>query len=777
MKPSHLARPSLATGALLACAVVSLCLPSRQAEAQGQPVAMLYVVQQVEIGGVPLSVVAPIEESGLISAGMATRPMKAFDALKARNGRAYGNSSLRIDTATRATLVIDQNADADLVISEVFWTMAAMGITELLAPPAIRGAVTVDQLGYGAHVLMLTPFDLLNYARVEDVPRLGFVMVEGKPIAAPEAAARLAKGDVALRKPLTSAVSGTALRAKMLVIDAVGRSDVREAYRLKTEDLIPALSDVSLSVRSAALDAVIGAGIKDNKPVLAALELMVENDADTNLKLRAVKSLSKAGVAKYNDLLQAEKLRTGTAAEALKAVQTLAKSSQVKISAPALVGALSHSDQSVRDAAFQGLVDMKQVELLFGAIDSDQLTEETRERIARVSVEEGSARARDRSLEYLISKGSEQGAIFAAQTYGKRGSKAATPLLVGALKHNSPMVRSASAEALAQIKDERAIVPLADAADARRRDEEFMMAAAVEILKTLRLDQVKTLVASKNLKVRQMAIRSLADFAKGNRPRPDVVALLLTAMKDPNADIKRSAVFALARIQDDGIARDLANLKADPDAGVRVQVAIALGNASAKYAEADDVLVGMLSGDRDKDVRVAVIDAIARRRAGKAFNSLTRMVNYPDPKIQQAVYKALLALRDSSNGMLLRPLFRKGMGTNNSQVRLTCIAALADKTGLADMDALRQASFDRSTEVKQAAIDTLKAAGFPEGMEVLALWFGDPDMAIRKRALEALGGIEAGPEWKAKKKRYLDDFINTPGQPDELIKMAKGFQA
>ena len=758
----------------LSLAAVALCcaVGVGQANAQSQPVAMVYVVQMVEMGGIPVKVIAPVEEPGLIDAGPATRPMKAFDALRSRNPKAYGNSSLRIDTATRATLVIDQNADADLIIAEVFWTLASFGITELLAPPAVRGSVTLDHLSYGAHILVLSPFDLLAFARIESVPQLAFVMIAGKPVPAPEAAARLAKGDVPLRKRLLDAVSGGAMRPKMAVIDAVARADVRTAYKLQAQDILPALTDRSLTVRGAALDAVIQAGVKANKPVLAALELMVQSDADTDLKLRAVKTLSKAGVGTYNDLLQAEKLRTGTADEALKAVQVLSKSSQVKIAGPALVGTLSHGDERVRDAAFQGLVDMGQFDVLFGAMDGDQLSESMRERIARISVDKGSDQARDRALEYLLAKGSEQGAIFAAGVYGKRGSKVSTPLLISALKHDSAMVRQASAEALALIKDERAIVPLADGAQARRRDEEFMMAAAVEILKTLRLDQVKRLVDSKNLQVRQMAIRSLAEFAKGSRPRPDVVALLMAAMKDTNVAIKRSAIFALARIKDDGIARDLAKLSEDPDPEVRSQVTVALANASPRFAEAGDVLVAMLR-DRDKGVRVMVIDAIALRRTQKAFNQLTRLVQYPDPKIQRAVYRALLALREPSNADLLRPLFRKGMDTNDSDVRLACIEALADKTVLADLDALRRASFDPQVEVKKAAIAVLAKAGLPEGMEVLGLWFGDSDMAVRGLALDALGGIEAGAEWKAKKKRYIQDFINTPNQPDDLVAKAK----
>ncbi|MBI5609119.1 MAG: HEAT repeat domain-containing protein, partial [Deltaproteobacteria bacterium] len=204
----------------------------------------------------------------------------------------------------------------------------------------------------------------------------------------------------------------------------------------------------------------------------------------------------------------------------MEAVDRLAKSTQVKIAGPALVGALSHSDRGVRDAAFQALKDMKQFDLLHGAMKGDMLSAEMREQIAAVLVESGSPAAQEDALQYLITKAKAPGKILACQTYGKRGAKTATPTLIEALKDDSAEVRAAAAEALAALKDERAITPLADAADAKARDKEVMLKTASEILASLSLDKVKGLVSSKNVTVRQMAIRALAEFAKGSRPRP-----------------------------------------------------------------------------------------------------------------------------------------------------------------------------------------------------------------------------------------------------------------
>ncbi|MSP93230.1 MAG: hypothetical protein EXR79_15780 [Myxococcales bacterium] len=753
-------------------ALAALAAPPAYATDRGD--ALLYVLETADLGGVVVPLIVPQVRPGLADSAPASRPSKAFEALRARSPRAYGATSLRVNSATSATLVLDKVADADQVLAEVFWTLASLGFTDIQAPPFVQGPVTIEKLAYSAHALVLPVWDLLKFHENPALLERAFVVLGGVTQPAVQALARLQKGDPLLRRVLIDAMAGQALRPKVAVLDAVANGASRDAFKLKADDAVLGLTDPSVNVRSAALDAVIAAGLGQAKGALGALEAMVEGDSDQELKLRAVKALAKAGVTKYADLLEAEKLKTGTAAEALHAVDKLVKSSQPKIAAPALIQALAHSDAAVRDAAFKGLGELKQFDLLHGAMDGDQLSARMREDVAKVLVDNGSGAAQDQALAYLITKGSVQGAIFAAQTYGKRGTKTATPSLIDALKNESPEVRAAAAEALGLLKDERAIVPLADAAAARVRDREAMMTAAQGILATLRLEQVMRLVDSKNNDVQQIAIRALAEFAKGSRPNPAVVAALQQAKTSPDAAIKRAAVYALARLQDDGIARDLAALKADPDADVRQQVTLALSNASPKLEEADKLLEELVA-DREKKVRIEAIQGLAKRRVLKVVPKLAGLVKQPDPDVRRAVYAALLALRDPANGAELRPVFHKGMEVQDSQVRLTCLQALADKTTKDDIEAVRQGVFDKGKDVKLAAIALLQAARLLEAMDVLANFFGDEDKEVVEKALDALGSIPAG-EQKKQKLRYLQDLIDTPDMPDGLRKKALGLQ-
>ena len=106
----------------------------------------LYVLQLIDQGGVSLPLVAPVPNKALSDAGLSTRPTKAFEALRARSSKAYGATSLRLDSATKATLIIDRVADADQVIAEVFWTLAAQGFNELTAEQSAENAARQQEL-------------------------------------------------------------------------------------------------------------------------------------------------------------------------------------------------------------------------------------------------------------------------------------------------------------------------------------------------------------------------------------------------------------------------------------------------------------------------------------------------------------------------------------------------------------------------------------------------------------------------------------------------------
>jgi len=731
----------------------------------------LYVLEKVRLAGRAVDVVVPIAADSLADQTGATLPTKAFDALKQRAPDVYGKAEIDIVSDTELLLKLADATDPERVQSETYWTLASMGFGTIKVGSK---TITPARLAHGSLVPLLQPWDLLSLDS-RSTPAAGFVLVDDQPVRIADAVKKLAAGDVALKRAIANVLKEGGLRQKLKVLTALRDVSVRERYfKTGTDIVLPALEDEDTRVRQAALDVVEETGAAKVPVTQKALEAVVEKDRDGSIKLRAVKILSAAGIKKYDDLLEIEKLKGPDEAAAYEAVKKLSASKQTKIAAPALGEALGHSSSKVRDAAFVGLVALGAWDLLESAMGNDQLGADVRERIAGKLAESGSAAQKDKALAYMLDKGGPEAAIAACEAYGKRASKTATPKLAKALKHADRNVRLAAARALAHIKDADSLVPLAEAASAGEGEKKEMTEAAIEILGTLKLDDVRRLTDSENLMIRQLAIRSLAAFAKGDRPNPAVVATLTRKLDDKDPEIVRAAVFALARIRDDGIARDLMKRKDSPDAEIRAQVAVALG--ASKLKEAGDVLIKMVA-DADRHVRLEAVKGLRLRKESAALPTLKALVRNPDKEVKREVFRALLVLRKTENFDELRPIFRKGLEERDEPIALVCIEALTEKTKVDDLEALRLAFNFSENKVKLAAIAVLGASKLPEAMDVLSLWAMDDSVEVRRKALEGIGAIPAGPEWKDKKKKYLTDFRDVPNQDpavktlaDELLK-------
>ena len=79
----HLAKRVLPAAAILLCAVVA-----QPASAADRAEALLYVLTQVDLGGVTVPLIVPELQKQLTDSGMANRPQKAFEMLRARSPKA-----------------------------------------------------------------------------------------------------------------------------------------------------------------------------------------------------------------------------------------------------------------------------------------------------------------------------------------------------------------------------------------------------------------------------------------------------------------------------------------------------------------------------------------------------------------------------------------------------------------------------------------------------------------------------------------------------------------
>jgi beta-lactamase regulating signal transducer with metallopeptidase domain len=126
---------------------------------------------------------------------------------------------------------------------------------------------------------------------------------------------------------------------------------------------------------------------------------------------------------------------------------------------------------------------------------------------------------------------------------------------------------------------------------------------------------------------------------------PAVVQALTEALKDSDAEVRKSAMQALARFRVPA-AYDafVAGLK-DSDADVRQQAAFAL--SQLRDARATDALIGALK-DSDGDVRQQAAFALSQLRDPRAVPALTSALKDQDDDVREQAIFALSQIRDVS---------------------------------------------------------------------------------------------------------------------------------
>ncbi len=194
----------------------------------------------------------------------------------------------------------------------------------------------------------------------------------------------------------------------------------------------------------------------------------------------------------------------------------------------------------------------------------------------------------------------------AARMLGKLGLSSACPALVQALAnpHEDVTVRAAAAEALAQIRDPRAIPVLCEALAAQREAAAPCVAEALVGFGRAAVGALAGMLDDARAPARIWAARVL-----GRIGDPAATLPLVERLADAHAGARSAAAEALGRIGDSRSARALAcTALGDPVPAVRAQAASALAHAGDD--EAVEALVLAL-GDPDPATRARAVEALA----------------------------------------------------------------------------------------------------------------------------------------------------------------------
>jgi len=227
-------------------------------------------------------------------------------------------------------------------------------------------------------------------------------------------------------------------------------------------------------------------------------------------------------------------------------------------------------------------------------------------------------------------------------------------------------------------------------------------------------------MASENEVLRLAALQGL-----GGLDGDDVKAALLTALRDPDEDVRIDAAAALARFAGaDTVDALLFNLREDPCAEVKQACVQSLGKLKAP--EVVDILRRLVRGRDDSltwddeamftdgwdywvDIQIDAIRILGDMEVAEAADDILAAMQDEFGQDLSAVGPAALARMGAAGFAALRSL----IGTAPQRLRLRCIDTLADCT-------------------------------VPEARDTLSALAGDDDLDTRLAALSALGRVEPG---------------------------------
>lgn len=244
----------------------------------------------------------------------------------------------------------------------------------------------------------------------------------------------------------------------------------------------------------------------------------------------------------------------------------------------------------------------------------------------------------------------------------------------------------------------------------------------------------RVLLTSQDVEARLVAVEALS------RVRHDRSIDLLADVLggDPAERVRLRAARALARAQDDAVARRaLVRAIADPSVDVTLVAVRALGEARDASAAAS---LHKRLGLGTPEVNAAIEEAIASIHRTDVIGLLDRMMGEDRPEALAAAVRVLerIASREAL------PLLEQLVLSRDALVRSASVRACAAIAGREAARIVDKALEDPSEDVRVTALEALAASCSEAALERLSALRGDPSVVVRVRLARVLAGFPAG---------------------------------
>jgi len=692
-------------------------------------VPIVYRAVKVNQAGNSVMVVMPEAFEGFDPSRLEDSVLRAFDALKDAHTYEYGNATLMLNKTPGGALTAVLNLDPqrvdyyDLVASEVFHSLRSMGVAEVRAPAIRSTPLDTSALRLPVYRLTVPFYDALP------PHRFTHSMIALSPLEVMPADLfylKLQRADRQVMDKVLGGLVGGGESARLAVLSSFPYLAVdRKASRL-----IPLLDDMSPAVRLAVLKLLEG---ERGQVVNDRLSRVVETDEDPSVKLAAVHILSSRGIRKYDVFIEMGKLSDPSDQVVIGAIGRLTASRNPKV-APALYLSLRHKSPAVRTAASKGLMSLGAGALIVKALGDDRVDEGTHAAFAQYLADNGQPHERMQGLRYLLASGSPDLAVRAAKRIGDTRPEGGLNLLFQALLRAEPEVRVACARAVGTYENPVSLKPLLGSIRTEK-DKSVIERVAVAIVAAQSLDSILSLMEGRDVTIRRLAMRALGDALKGTLPPPRAVSVLKSRLGDPDLEIRRAAVYALARVPDPMVAASIMGLADDPDEQIRSAAVVAAAGSSDTSAR--DVLLKALSDESDK-VKSAALDGICDKGIRAAHDQLRMLAQHRDVDVRRKAVTTYIGLMEPGEAAEDLDFLTRLLWIRDSQIKLAAIGAVKQVHERRAIVAISGLVIDPDREVKVAAIEALAETREKDAIEGIEKAVFDDDKSIRLIALDAL---------------------------------------
>jgi len=251
-------------------------------------------------------------------------------------------------------------------------------------------------------------------------------------------------------------------------------------------------------------------------------------------------------------------------------------------------------------------------------------------------------------------------------------------------------------------------------------------------------------------------VRQIAASALGRVQTPDRVEPLLKALLDKEAEVVRSAVLALRRVNDDRVLDALVPLLRHHDFSVRTSAAQAIDTLRWAPQDRDqriwfcvakgwyertaslgpDAVPALQLTIETGPVSAAVraVEALGTISDRRAVQLLCKAMQSPEPAVCIAATEALGKVGGSEAVQVLIPCLR----SYHTQIRAESARALGILSAVEATGAICKLLQDKEWEVRREAATALGKLNNPESLEPLAKALEDQDADVREAAAVAL---------------------------------------